>query len=62
MLTFSKKAPGKINLTIDCWSSKPIQSYIAVTAHYIITETKSDAWELEEELFGSKKLKGITQA
>ncbi|KIJ33310.1 hypothetical protein M422DRAFT_112455, partial [Sphaerobolus stellatus SS14] len=53
-----QKAPGKISLTIDCWSSKAMQSYIAITAHYIITQTKGDAWELEEELFGFNEIEG----
>jgi len=35
-----------------------MQAYIAITAHYIITETQGDTWELEEELFGFEEIEG----
>ena len=35
-----------------------MQAYIAITAHYIITETQGDAWELEEELFAFQEIEG----
>jgi hypothetical protein len=48
-----ERAPGRISLTFDGWSSSIMVAYIGVTAHYI-----TDDWELRAELLSFKDLPG----
>lgn len=40
-----KEVPGKISITLDCWSSKNILSFLVIRAHWISSE-----WELKSQL------------
>lgn len=44
---------SKISLTIDAWTSKAMQSFLGVTAHYI-----DDSWSLKSTILDFKKVIG----
>lgn len=56
MLERVKDSVGRVSFTSDIWSAQNLQSYMAITAHYIMRDARTGRLELRSDLVAFRAL------